>query len=216
MLEFPTWERARCWGYPGHFGIEEGFRNIGLEPMILPAWNEFGSSDPKSWLRHAERLCKGKQFDQVWLWLVHGHYEPEFLAWIESLASIRVGWLGENLIYNDDELAQWPHLKGRKQYVLNQIRYLTHVAIAADEAEERVVEAAGVQAAWWPTAVPKRCVFDSFGKPMDRRPVFFGTKYYMRRSLINAPAVKRIWLCLNPVNQVPNFPGLLTSCNKKF
>jgi len=137
-LEFVRWQRARHWTYAAQLGFEEGLTSNDVEFFTIPVLQEVRSSSPASWLYHAQQLCKDKKFDQVWVWLVHPQYDPEFLAWVKDVAPIRVGFLMESLEYDEQDYQVNPRLRGRKELVEHQMRYMTHI-LAGDEADgERI------------------------------------------------------------------------------
>ena len=132
MVDFPTWGLARPWGYPANFALEEGLRGNGVVPVVIPVLAGIPSSSKKSWLRYAEQLCKHQSFDQVWVWLVHSVLDEHILAWIQSIAPIRVGLIPESLDHTSDELKLYPHFGDRKVVTLQQAKNFTHI-LACDE-----------------------------------------------------------------------------------
>ena len=78
QLEFPLWEQARAWAYSACYGVGEGLRAAGAKCTTIPLLaNAPYSAD--AWLAHARHAVAGKQFDQVWVWLVHSPLTPSVL-----------------------------------------------------------------------------------------------------------------------------------------
>jgi glycosyltransferase involved in cell wall biosynthesis len=180
-LEFPSWNKARSWGYPGNFAIEEGLIANNADCFIIPALYAIPSSSPASWLSRAKDLCKGKRFDQVWIGLVHSPYEESFLDWISTLAPVRVGCLFESLEYHPYEYSQSSVLKTRKEYVTNQMRNLTHVFCSDEGDVDYINTACRVKAIWSPTFVPRRFFSTTYNVPKNNTAVFFGSLYSVER-----------------------------------
>ncbi len=181
QLEFPIWKAAKSWGYSGHFGLEEGFHAHQIETFIIPAWGLVQANSHLSWLHYAKELCKNKNFDQVWLWLVHCEYRQEFLDWVKTLAPIRVGCLYESLSYTSEECIQNPKLETRRADVCQQMQGLTHI-ICSDECDASYIQEQGIaQAIWSPTFVPRRFVSEEYVSPLNLRPAFWGALYSEER-----------------------------------
>lgn len=208
QLEFPCWEQARSWGYPGHFGIEEGLVANDAEVLVIPAMHDISSAGPTSWLSRARELCCGKTFDQVWLTLVHVPYEESFLDWVASLAPVRVGCLLESLSYTPEETAQNPLLATRRDYVLRQMRHMTHV-VCADECDAEMIERGGrAHAIWWPTMVPRRLVSDHYHRPEVKQAAFFGSLYSAeRRQYAQMPELQQLLILPEAPERATNFPA---------
>ena len=192
QLEIPVWKSARKWSYSGHFALEEGLKANGVEPFIIPAMSGIPSSSPLSWLSRAQKLCKGKRFDQVWITLVHSPYEKVFLDWISTLAPVRLGWICESLEYLPEELLENPGLKGRKELVLNQLKGITHV-VACDENDVDLINNTGLaKATLWASMVPERLVSKQYIPPKNNTTAFFGLQYGKRKKIIQHPALQGV------------------------
>jgi glycosyltransferase involved in cell wall biosynthesis/SAM-dependent methyltransferase/Flp pilus assembly protein TadD len=190
QLEFPTWQMARPWTYSACFAIREGLEANGIECHTIPAIPSSPSSVALDWLRHAERLCKGKRFDQVWVWLVHYEYDQRFLEWIASLAPVRVGFVMESLTYSEEEHRFSPITRQRKAVVDRQLPYLTH-ALLADEIDAHAVSATGnVKPLWCPAFVPERFIVQNETPAFRNVAVFHGTTYGHRKSWLENPALR--------------------------
>ncbi len=208
QLEFPCWEQARSWGYPHHFGIEEGLLANQAEVLVIPAMHDTPSAGVTSWLNRARDLCRGKTFDQVWLTMVHVPYEESFLDWVASLAPVRVGCLLESLSYTAEETAQNPLLATRREYVLGQMRTLTHV-VCADECDAEMIESnRRARAIWWPTMVPRRLVSDHYQRPEIKQAAFFGSLYSAeRKQYAQLPELQKLLVLPEAPERATNFPA---------
>lgn len=183
MLEFPSWKQARAWSYLGNFAIAEGLEANGCECVVLPAMAGVPLRDRDNWLAHARALFEGERFDQVWLWLVHQDYDPDFLAWVRSLAPVVVGWVGESLEHTAAEVALMPRLAHRQRRVEQQLASITH-ALTVDERDAEYLQARKVcPALWLPMAVPARTIIEPEQDPLESRAAIFGTLYGERARL---------------------------------
>jgi hypothetical protein len=193
MLEFPLWEQARFWGYNGHFGIVEGLTEAGAKVTVLPAMFGRKSSDRLGWLARAKELFAHEKFDQVWISLVHAHFDPAFLEWLATMAPVRVGVLTESLQYTQPEIDQNSALATRSQLVHQQLSRLTHV-ICVDEVDaDQLPGSAKMPALWIPGTVPARNVFKDYVVPTSLRAVFVGSLYSAeRRHFATHPGLKEV------------------------
>ncbi|MDB6020166.1 MAG: hypothetical protein JWQ04_23 [Pedosphaera sp.] len=181
-LEFLRWQQARSMTYAAQLGLEEGFRANGVEVVTLPALWDHPSSAPASWLSRAKNLLAGQTFDQIWVTLVHSHFEDDFLDWLRTLAPVRIGFIVESLEYTPEECAAHPPFKARRAYVEHQMRAMTHV-LTLDEHDADWINAEGVaQALWWPGAVPARVIAPRAGGNAKVPAVFHGAVYGERAS----------------------------------
>jgi GT2 family glycosyltransferase len=185
QLEFSNWARARSWSYSANFGIQEGLEANGFECVTVPIIADWPDGIRIKWFAQIRRLLADQQFDHVWIWLVHSHYDREFLEWMASLAPVRIGFLMESLTYGSDVYATAPHLRGRDGVVRAQLPYLTHV-LACDEWDEGDVIAAGdAKALWWPSALAKRWVTDAILPPINPTAAFYGAIYGDRQAWLD-------------------------------
>jgi GT2 family glycosyltransferase/glycosyltransferase involved in cell wall biosynthesis/Flp pilus assembly protein TadD len=184
QLEFPTWAQARAWTYPACFGVAEGLRAAGARCTTVPLLAN-APLTPDAWLAHAREAVSGKQFDQVWVWLVHSPLAPSVLDWISGLAPVRVGIVMESLTYDEADYAWAGHLRRRMQTVADQSRVLTHVLVPDERDVERLAELAGVRTLWWPTMVPDRFIVPADAPPRSRKGVFHGHPYGPRQAWVS-------------------------------
>lgn len=190
-FEFLVWQRGGAWPYGVHLGVEEGLQAHGIPFTTIPSTHEIPSSYTASWLYHAERLCKGQHFDQVWLFLRHSQLEDEFLAWIERIAPVRVGFVMESLTQLPEELAASPHLAEVKPLMEKQLQAMTHV-LAFDEHDADTIVAAGDRALWCPWALPQRFLGLPPAAARHPKAVFFGAVYGKRGQFFAHPDVRDI------------------------
>ncbi|MFQ5828089.1 MAG: glycosyltransferase [Candidatus Methylomirabilia bacterium] len=190
QLEFANWAKARSWSYIANFAIEEGLRANGVDCLTIPAIHGLPDTLAESWLSHARELCAGKQFDQVWTWLIHVEYEQSFLEWIATLAPVRVGLLMESLRYDPAAYMFAPHLRERPSLVERQIRYMTHV-LAGDEHDVDEINSRGLaKALWWLNAVPERFISEGVAPAPNPAAVFYGALYGERQAWLEHPELK--------------------------
>lgn len=208
-LEFMTWQRAKSWSYTGAMAIEEGLVANGAECFTLPAWHEFPSDSPDSLLAYARGLCEGKTFDQVWIWLTHNRYTDEFLAWVATLAPVRVGLTMESMEHTEEEYSLFPHLRGRSEFVAAQLRHMTHVLVA-DEVDAPAFRAAQrIEALWYPVMVPSRCVAPAVQASGAEFATFSGALYGRERAaLLGHPALHGLLAMPELPEQNTNLPQL--------
>jgi hypothetical protein len=177
QLEFPTWNQARYWSYSAQLALEEGLQAHGVQFFTLTT----------PWLARAPEICRGQQFDQVWLELVQQPLDETQLQWIAGLAPVRVGLLPESLEYTAEEYSLYPWLVPRKQLVEGRLQYITH-AVAVDERDVEEINARRLASAmWWPQAVPERCILQREPDRSGRFATFSGEVYTERTTWLNHP-----------------------------
>lgn len=208
LQEFTNWPQARPWTYTGSFGIVEGLDALDVETFILPAYGHSPPDLASLWLRRGQEMCRGKEFDQVWIWLVHVPYDQSFLDWLSELAPVRVGWVCESLVYEPDEWRQDPQLQGRREYVVGQMRGLTHV-VAVDENDVEYINSQGLaRSIWWPQCVPERFVNQEYTEPSNNAAAFYGIPYSEeRRRIIQHPDVQGLLVCPQSPENNTTYPG---------
>ncbi|NQT02287.1 MAG: methyltransferase domain-containing protein, partial [Planctomycetes bacterium] len=212
-LEFATWRRAKSWSYATQLGFEEGLLSNNIEFFTIPVLQEVRSSSPASWLHYAQQLCKNKKFDQVWIWLVHTQLDEAFLEWVKDIAPIRVGFLMESMEYNEQDFADNPGLRGRKELVENQMRYMTH--ILADEADAERINKQGVyKAMWYPSAVPERFLATS-AVVSHGGAVFCGAAYGQRAKLLKHHSLKGLLVHKASEENSTEYPRFFDELNHK-
>ena len=192
-LEFPTWADASHFPYPANYGIEEGFAASGVEYATLPALFGTTPSDSYSWLHYARQIFEGERFDQVWIEIVHSTYDEEFLAWVKSVAPVRIGFCWESCEMDSRERVNNPEGAERRQRNLaKNLPFMTHL-VMIDERDVEAMNAEGkVRAKWIYDAgfVPRRFVSGDFPRKRTGRALFFGTLYGDRKSWLEHPELK--------------------------
>jgi GT2 family glycosyltransferase/DNA-binding SARP family transcriptional activator len=192
QLEFPTWQQARPWTYPANFAIKEGLEANGYECLTIPAIPPSSSPADANWLQHAERLCLDKQFEQVWVWLVHCDYDRRLLEWIASLAPVRVGFVMESLTYTAEEKRFSTSAAKRAAVVEAQLAYMTH-AVVVDEVDADAINAKGnISAFWCPAFVPERFIDPPDEHPVHNVAAFHGTPYGHRQAWLDHPGLQGV------------------------
>ncbi len=191
-LEFLRWQQGRSMTYASQLALEEGFHANGVGVVTLPALWDHPSSAPGSWLSRAKSLLAGQQFDQIWVTLVHSHFEEDFLEWLRTLAPVRIGFVVESLEYTAEECQAQPDLKGRRAYVEHQMRAMTHV-LTMDEYDAERINAEGLaHTLWWPGVVPARVIAPFSGRSGKLPAVFYGAIYGERASWLQREDLRQL------------------------
>ncbi|HHT9135736.1 MAG TPA: methyltransferase domain-containing protein [Candidatus Wunengus sp. YC60] len=218
-LEFKTWQNASHFPYPGNYGFEEGFASNGVEFLTIPAIYETTSSEQTSWLNHARELCAGKDFDQVWLEIVHSRFDEDFLDWTTTIAPVRIGFIWESWEMHPDELVNNPEgAKRRRTNLEKNLKFVTHV-VAIDEKDVEKFNAHGlVKAKWlWDAGiVPERFICKELPPTpaTNNFAVFYGALYGERKKWLEHSALKS--LLVRPAaspEYTTNLPGLFDKLN---
>lgn len=192
LLEFPNWTMARSWSYTTSYAVLDGLENIGHDVTLLPSLYGTAPSEPTSWMTHADSLFKNEKFDLAWVWITHNFYPPEFWAWLESRAPIRIGMVMESMTATCEEIEQLPHLSERKALVMRDLKNCTH-AVLCDEFDTQAVEAElKIPAAWFPSIVPEAHI-RPLDPPNKTQATFIGSaNYTIRRSLLQHPILEKL------------------------
>ncbi len=216
MVDFPTWGLARPWGYPANFALEEGLRGNGVEPVVIPVLSGIPSSSRKSWLRYAEQLCRPQSFDQVWVWLVHSVLDEHILAWIQSIAPIRVGLIPESLDHTSEELKLSLQFRDRKVLTLQQAKIFTHI-LACDEKDVAYINSENSgNAVWWTTMIPERFLIQSPTPPKNNRAVFYGSLYSQQRvALVTNKSLQQVMSNPRAPEDVTEWPGAFDALHER-
>jgi hypothetical protein len=204
-VEFLAWSRARPWSYTACLGMVQALRAQGNNCVVLPVFPELSLSAKESWISRASDILKGKQFDQVWIWLVHSRLDEPFMSWMASLAPVRIGVVMESLRYLEEDIRVFPFLRDRHAYVMNQTRHLTHLLVYDEaDAEEINRAATGPRALWWPAAVPEGCVTREIRISEKPLGAFYGTLYGNRANWLSTALDEQ--LVLRPPSPEDNSP----------
>ncbi len=199
QLEFPDWAQARAWTYPACFGVAEGLRANGATCTTIPLMAN-ASFSTESWLTHARQAVAGRQFDQVWVWLVHSPLDPTVLEWISGLAPIRVGIVMESLVYEEEDYAWASHLRTRQGLVDKQLLAFTHALLPDERDVDSLASRMPIQALWWPTMVPARFIASPEGPPSHRRGVFHGQPYGPRKQWVTHATLQKHLSFVSPAS----------------
>lgn len=212
-LEFSKWQQARSWGYQANLGFEEGFTANGITFLTVPALKEFSPSDPASWLSHLKVICSGKQFEQVWIEVVHNNLDDTILSYITTLAPVRLAIIGESLKYPEEVYVQAPHLKNRQTEVVHRLKYMTH-ALACDERDaEWLNRRDTVKALWWVLDIPKRVIGAQTLPVTHTGALFSGALYGEREKWLNHTSLKGLLAQQQPLEEEAQLPELFDLAN---
>lgn len=218
-LEFKTWQNASHLPYSGNYGFEEGFTANGMEYLTIPAFYETTSSEQISWLNHARELCAGKNFDHVWLEIVHSRFDESFLDWIATIAPVRIGFVWESCEMHPDEIVNNPEgVKRRQANLERNFKFVTHVVAIDEKDVENFNTHNLVKTKWlWDAGImPERFICKEL--PSTPAPnncaVFYGSLYGERKKWLEHSALKG--LLVRPVaspEYSTNLPGLFDKLN---
>lgn len=205
-LEFTCWQQARSWSYTGNLGFEEGFAANGITFLTVPALKEFAPGDPASWLSHLKAICDGKQFEQVWIEVVHNNLDDTILSYIATLAPVRLAIIGESLRYPEEVYVHAPNLKNRQAEVVHRLRYMTH-ALVVDELDAEWLNNRGiVKALWWVGALPVRTISMEASSPSQNIAHFSGALYGERERWLQHPQLQDVLIKQQPLEEDANLP----------
>lgn len=214
MLDFPNWEQARPWGYPGNFAWERGLQALGYECVTVPILGGVPPASPLSWLPYLRRLLAGMQFDTAWIWLVHTAYDEPFWEWFRGIAPLRVGLIPESLKYDREVADEYGPFAERATYVKTQARALTH-ALVADEMDAAVLRAeVAIEAEWFPSPVPSGFMAKDIQNPEMHAGAFYGVPYGERVSWLNREELKRKVIKPPSAETRTNFPQMFDNLQR--
>jgi hypothetical protein len=188
--EFVNWEQASSWSYSWHLGIEEGLRanNVEFSTITFP------------WFSCARDICKGKKFDQVWINdIFHlgetGHIGEDDVAWLASLAPVRIGFCIESLEYSPEEYAAFPYFAERVSKIKLFLKHITH-GVFSDEVDAANSAARnGIPSIWGVlAAVPERYIYKRILPPTRKVALFSGKLYGQRGSWLENPQLKNLFV----------------------
>jgi predicted SAM-dependent methyltransferase len=196
-LEFKTWRDASHMPYTCNYAFEEGFDANGIEYFTIPAIYEPDPSQSSPWLQHAKKLCEGRQFDQVWLEIVHTRYDDDFLEWLSLLCEVRIGFMGESMETHPDELVNNPAGTLRRQTNLKHtLKHVTHVVAVDEKDVEQLNNSGSIQAKWlWDAGLQPRRSINLAPLPSPIYPaLFYGALYGVRKKWMELEILKGLIL----------------------
>ena len=208
QLEFSRWKTARPWTYPMNFGIAQVLKDIGNEVFTIPVIPDQNLDFRNSWLGHAQDLCYGKKFDQVWVWLLHYPFEQDTLDWIRTMAPIRVGILGESMRYDLEDYAQEPSLYDRPTIIRHQAQCLTHILVGDEHDEIEISRWGNLEALWCPGGVPQQAITTFVHTEAIPCAVFHGSPYGSRVDLLRHPRLRQLLKFPQSRDSLNEFPQL--------
>lgn len=214
-LEFSRWDSAKSWAYPANMGFEEGFEASGISYVTVPALCEYAPESPVSWLSYLKSICENKQFEQVWLEVVHNNLDESVLSYLATLAPIRLALIGESLTYPEEVYALQPHLRQRQAQVAHRLHYMTH-ALAADELDVYWLNSQKiVKALWWVQAIPSRVINQSPPPVSQSYALFSGVLYGERERWLQEPELSGLLLQQRPLELDAGLPELFDGTNSQ-
>ena len=183
-FEMPVWEHARQWAYTGHLAFEEGLIANGAQCDLIPTYGGLTADHPANWLTYVPELYRDQNHDQVWVWLPHVEYGPDFFPWLKTHCQTRIAVVSESLQHTESEEGAYAKLKDRQELVLSLLENFTHVLLF-DDADLDLVQSRlpHIKAFWCPGIVPWRSVVPEIELP-NTKPVFHGTFYSDERKAL--------------------------------
>lgn len=212
-LEFPLWKQARSWSYTANMGIEEGFSANGVSFVTVPVLYGLWCWDPASWLCHLKDICSGKQFDQVWIEVVHNYFDNRILSYIETLAPVRLAIIAESLTYPDEIYTLSPDLRNRQEEVVSRLKYMTHALVGDEKDSEWLNNRHIIKALWWVQAIPERVLCSSVRPSTTKEALFTGAMYGVREQWLYHPALKGLLVHQKPLEEDAHLPELFDQTN---
>ena len=206
-FECGQWKDARAWSYNGFYAFLDTLDTQNIKHLTLPAIGGIPSNHKASVLSRAAEITKDLSFDQVWIWVTHNDYDPEFLSWLKKIAPVRVGVVMESMEHSEEEEKTFSKLSGRKQKVLSHLEYCTHV-LTFDEADASTfTKELPIKAMWCPPVVCWRDVCKNIDLPEPKEAGFFGTCYSAeRRKFLEHPSLKESLSHLTPLEETTTLP----------
>nr|MEC4583450.1 glycosyltransferase [Candidatus Parabeggiatoa sp.] len=189
QCEMHNWPSARAWSYNIHFGWEEGLRANHVEFLTIMT----------PWISRAKEIIAGQHFDQVWindLVLSSARYGGEIsesqLAWLATLAPVRVGLLTETIYdYSPKEYAEIPDMQRTQAEVEKCLPHLTHL-VAYDEADVAEIERRwSLSCLWGPCQVVGSLIHEQVPPPTYNQAFFSGSVYCGRQDWLNHPILQK-------------------------
>ena len=188
-LEFPQWPDAAKFSYETNFGLEEGLLAHGADVVTIPMMFGDSSTAWVKWFEIIRTRLQGKSFDQVWFEVTHSRIPAPFLAFMDSLAPVRLGFMFESMENTPDGIAWNPAgAKARNDNLAVNLQHVTHL-IVVDEADlARFNREGKIPAFWWASGpLPKRLIAAA-PRPATKTPaVFHGTLYGERAKWMQHP-----------------------------
>ncbi|NDW20660.1 methyltransferase domain-containing protein [Alteromonas hispanica] len=182
-IEFSTWNQARAWSYTGAYAFIDGLKandiNYTFAPLIVGQDGNVNTA-----CLDFVRNKTAEHYDQVWVWCVHGTLPDSYWEWFSKVADLSVGVLMESLTFESYELTEFPHLKNRREIVLEQLKNFDKALVCSESDAVIVHEELGIEATWYPPMIPEEYV--NFREPpTSDSAVFVGSNYGKRREYLN-------------------------------
>lgn len=195
-LESRNWRDASHWPYDSNLCFEEGFKANGMDWFTIPAQSIYETTSPPeiTWLSHIKQICTGKQFDQVWMEIVHSHIDNAVMEWLATIAPVRVGLVVESMDMDPRELTQNAVVaNARKDNLGKHLEYMTHV-IAVDELDVARLNKRGIPTMWmWNGGtMPKRFISDQPARPTNAPALVDRALYGDRARWLENPTVREL------------------------
>jgi len=182
-LEFNRYFSAKKFPYPLGIGMVEGFKDV--QHITIPA-----TYHADMWLKHVKDIVGDNKFDQVWLEVVHSQMSDEFLNWLTTIASVRVGFIVESLTIAPDEfISNSIGTRRRIDNMHQKLPYLTHIVVC----DERDLKTFNKPTMLGITSIPERFIKQPSGTADNG--IFYGTLYGTRQEWVSALEHK---LTINP------------------
>ena len=209
------WSDDHALGYLNGIGLEEGLAANGRSFITVPSLRGQASVDAGQWLNHLRTISTGRTFNQVWVDVVNCDLDDVLLAYIATLAPLRVGLVGESMRFGDEIHALPPDLRPRRRSVDQRLRAMTH-AFATDPRDvEWINQRARVSATLWLPAVPHRVIAEAAASPERGTGLVPGMVTSEQSKLLDAPVLADALQVYVPEMDAATLPQLYEETNRQ-
>lgn len=209
------WQAERSNRYLSVMALEEGFAANGLSFVTVAALQDQAPGDPASWLSHLTRICSNKTFDQVWVDVVDAPLDDTILAFINSVAPVKVALIGKPMQFSESVHRVPAELKAARRTVEKRLRSMTH-ALACDEHDAAwLKENKKLASLWWLPAIPQRLVRPAPGTPTTNVVHLRGASAESFAESIAAAEPKATLQAYRPSDHAGQAPQLLEQAHRQ-
>ena len=218
ILEFPLWPDAAKYTYECNFGIEEGLAAKWVDYIMIPVMFYQPGAQWVKWFDVIRTRLQGRKFDQVWFETTHSAFPVGFLDFIDSLAPVRVGFVGEDTEFHPVEKSSNPvGVQARIDKLSANLGHATHL-IAVDEKDcERFNREGNQPAFWWASGyLPIRLMAATPAPPVNAPAVFHGTLYGNRKAWFAAPELQGLLMQGSSLESQSPYPVQWNQINQEY
>jgi glycosyltransferase involved in cell wall biosynthesis/protein-L-isoaspartate O-methyltransferase len=136
------------------------------------------------------------------------------LSYIENIAPVRLGIIGESLTYPENIYKQSPRLRSRQTEVMHRLQYMTH-ALAGDEHDAYELNQSGrLKALCWVQGIPRWAIRPPNGTPKHTTAFFSGALYGDRINWLQNPLLKGLLEKQTPFEDQAHLPQTFDLANR--